>query len=79
MLKTNKIEVLDNGTLQVRAIEVLELADGTTRDGGFKRFCLTPDTNLDIIECPKVKAIAAATWTQEVIDFYIKSKDDVDV
>ncbi len=73
MLKTNKIEVLDNGTVQVRVLEVLELADGTTRDGGFQRFVLTPDTDVETIECPKVKAIATATWTADVIQAYTDS------
>ena len=70
MLKTNKIEVLGNGTIQVRQLEVLELTDGTTRDGGFHRYVLTPDTDINTIEDPKVKAIAEVTWKQDVIDAY---------
>lgn len=31
MYKFNKSEILKNGTIQLRQIEVLELADGTTR------------------------------------------------
>ena len=54
MLKTNKIEVLENGTIQVRQLEVLELADGTIRSGGYQRFCLTPDTDINTIESPDI-------------------------
>jgi len=70
MKKIDKIEVLSNGIMQIREQEILELADGTTRDGGYHRYCLTPDTDLNSITDTKVKAIATAVWTQDVIDSY---------
>jgi len=70
MKKTDKIEVLENGILQVREQEILELKDGTTRVGEYYRYVLTPDTDLNSINDDKVKAIAAAVWTQDVIDSY---------
>ncbi len=76
MLQTNKIEVLENGTIQVRVKEILTLEDSTTRDGGFQRYVITPDTDIDTITCDKVKAIATVTFTDEVIGDYLSSLND---
>ncbi len=78
MLKTNKIEVLENGVIQVRVLEVLKLEDGTTRDGGYQRYVITPNTDMDTITCDKVKAIAVVTWTDEVIQAYKDSLEDIE-
>jgi hypothetical protein len=62
---TDKIEVLENGTLQVRsAIRVLE--DGEVLSSSFHRHTLAPGTDTSN-EDPKVVAIANAVWTTEVV------------
>jgi archaellum component FlaF (FlaF/FlaG flagellin family) len=65
---TDKIEVLENGTLQVRsATRVLE--DGEVLSSSFHRHVLAPGddtTNEDA----KVVAIATATWTADVVTAY---------
>jgi hypothetical protein len=64
----DKIEVLENGTLQVRtATRVLE--DGEVLSSSFHRHVLAPGddtTNEDA----KVVAIANATWTADVVTAY---------
>ena len=65
---TDKIETLENGTIQVRtATRVLE--DGTTLSSSFHRHVLTPGADLTDQE-PKVVAIANATWTADVVTAY---------
>ena len=68
--KFSKAEILENGVIQLRQQEVLELADGTTRAGGYHRKVYTPDMDIETIECPQCKTLATATWTQEVVDAY---------
>ena len=71
LTKTNvvdKIETLENGTIQVRtAIRVLE--DGTVLSSSFHRHVLTPGQDLTDQD-PKVIAIANAIWTDEVVSAY---------
>ncbi len=65
---TDKIEVLENGTIQVRcATRVLE--DGAILSSSFHRHVLSPNDDLTDQD-PKVVAIAQATWTPEVIADY---------
>ncbi len=65
---TDKIETLENGTIQVRtAIRVLE--DGTVLSSSFHRHVLTPGQDLTDQD-PKVVAIANAVWTDEVVSAY---------
>jgi hypothetical protein len=65
---TDKIEVLENGTIQVRcATRVLE--DGAILSSSFHRHVLHPGHDL-IDQDPKVVAIANATWTPEVVASY---------
>ncbi len=65
---TDKIETLENGTIQVRtAIRVLE--DGTVLSSSFHRHCLTPGQDLTDQD-PKVVAIANAVWTPSVVSAY---------
>ena len=65
---TDKIEVLENGTIQVRtATRVLE--DGTTLSSSFHRHVLTPGQDLTDQD-PKVSAICNAVHTPEVIAAY---------
>jgi hypothetical protein len=65
---TDKIETLENGTIQVRtATRVLE--DGVVLSSSFHRHCLTPGQDL-ANEDAKVVAIATAVWMPEVITAY---------
>lgn len=68
--KFNRAEILENGSIQLRQLEVLELADGSQRDGGYHRVVYTPDMDIDSIECDRCKALATATWTDEVVQTY---------
>jgi hypothetical protein len=70
MYKFNKAEVLLNGSIQLRQQEVLELADGTQREGKYRRVAYTPDMDINSIECDRCKALATATWTPQVISQY---------
>lgn len=65
---TDKIEVLENGTLQVRsATRVLE--DGEVLSSSFHRHVLNPGADTTN-EDAKVVAIATATWTADVVTAY---------
>ena len=65
---TDKIETLENGTIQVRtATRVLE--DGAVLSSSFHRHVLTPGQDLTDQD-PKVVAIANAVWTDEVVTAY---------
>ena len=65
---TDKIEVLENGTIQVRCATRID-EDGTTLSSSFHRHVLAPADDLTGQD-PKVVAIANATWTAEVISAY---------
>ena len=65
---TDKIEVLENGTLQIRtATRILE--DGVALSSSFHRHVLAPGDDLSEQDA-KVSAIATATWTPEVVTAY---------
>jgi DNA-binding transcriptional regulator LsrR (DeoR family) len=64
----DKIEVLENGTLQVRCATRID-EDGTVLSSSFHRHVLAPNDDLTDQD-PKVVAIANATWTAEVISAY---------
>jgi len=65
---TDKIETLENGTIQVRtATRVLE--DGAVLSSAFHRHVLHPGQGLTDQD-PKVVAIANAVWTDEVVTAY---------
>ena len=63
-----KIEVLENGTLQVRRADIV-LKDGTEVGRQFHRHVLTPGSDLSN-EVQRVKDVANATWTPEVVAAY---------
>jgi len=64
----DKIEVLENSTLQVRtATRVLE--DGEVLSSSFHRHTLAPGSDTSN-EDAKVVAIANATWTADVVTAY---------
>jgi hypothetical protein len=64
----DKIEVVENGTLQVREVTRI-LKDGEQIAQTYHRWVFAPGS--DVSEMPaNVQAIASAVWTQEVIDAY---------
>jgi hypothetical protein len=68
---TDKIEVLESNSIQVRTATVIE-KDGTELTRTFHRHVLTPGADLTN-EDPKVQAIATAIWTEEIIAAYSAS------
>jgi hypothetical protein len=69
--KVDLIEVIENGTLQVRTANIIE-KDGTEIARTFHRHVLAPGDSI-VNEDPKVQAIANAVWTEEVIAAYQSS------
>ena len=65
---TDKIETLENGTIQVRTATRID-EDGTQLSQSFHRHVLAPADDLTN-ENAKVVAIANAIWTPEVISAY---------
>jgi hypothetical protein len=64
----DKIEVLENGVIQVREItRVME--DGNELSASYHRWSLSPGDDTSA-QADRVKAICSATWTQEVISAY---------
>ena len=64
----DKIEVVENGTLQVRQITRI-MEDGKELSSSYHRWSYAP--NSDISEQPaNVQAIAQAAWTPEVVAAY---------
>lgn len=70
MYKFNKAEVLENGIIQAREVEQLELKDGSVIEGGYHRVVYSPDMDIASIECDKCRALATALWTPEVVEAY---------
>lgn len=65
---TDKIETLENGTIQVRTATRID-EDGTVLSSAFHRHVLAPGDDLTDQD-PKVVAIANAVWTDEVVAAY---------
>lgn len=68
---TDKIEVIENNSIQVRTATVIE-KDGTELTRTFHRHVVAPGADITN-EDPKVQAIANAIWTEEVIAAYSAS------
>jgi hypothetical protein len=64
----DKIEVLENGTIQVRCATRID-EDGTVLSSSFHRHVLAPGDDLTDQD-PKVSAIATATWDTATIEAY---------
>jgi hypothetical protein len=64
----DKIEVVENGTLQVREVTRI-LKDGAEIAKTYHRWTLSPGQDLTS-QAANVQAIATATWTPEVIAAY---------
>jgi len=71
----DKIEVVENGTLQVREATRI-LKDGEEIAKTYHRWSFVPDS--DVSEMPtNVQAIATAAWTPEVIAAYKAQQAEV--
>jgi hypothetical protein len=64
----DKIEVLLNGSIQVRRRDQV-LKDGVEIAANYHRHVVNPGDDVSK-EDPRVAAIAAATWTEEVVAAY---------
>jgi urease accessory protein UreE len=64
----DKVEVLLNGSIQVRRRDQI-LKDGVEVASTFHRHVVNPGDDVSN-EDPRVAAIAAATWTDEVVAAY---------
>ena len=64
----DRIEVLENGVIQVRQAEIIT-KDGNEIARNFSRWVLSPGDDVSTQDS-KVKAIATAVWTPEVISAY---------
>jgi len=73
----DKIEVLENGTIQARkCLRVYK--DGVLIGQKYiNRYIFTPDKNITEIEIQRVKDIAGVMWTEKVKDDYLKEKDKI--
>ena len=64
----DKIEVVENGTLQVRQVTRI-MEDGQQLSSSYHRWSFAPGS--DVSDQPaNVQAIAAAAWTEEVVAAY---------
>lgn len=68
----DKIEVLENGIIQVRRADIIE-RDGAEISRTYHRWTLTPGQDISDQE-QRVKDIANAAWTPEVIAAYLASQ-----
>ena len=69
----DKIEVVENGTVQVRTANIV-LKDGVEIARNFHRHTVAPGQDYSN-EDAKVQAVCAAVHTQEVIDAYAASQE----
>ena len=73
----DKIEVLLNGCIQVRRRDQI-LKDGVEVASTFHRHVVNPGADVSN-EDPRVAAIAAATWTEEVVAAYQAAQEEATV
>jgi hypothetical protein len=67
---TDKIEVIQNGSLQIRHRHaIIDSETGEQKAASFHRHVKAPGEDV-AGECERVQAVAAAVWTQECIDAY---------
>ena len=70
----DKIEVIENGSLQVRTATVIK-KDDVEINRSFHRHVLAPGDDLTDQDT-RVSAIANVTWTDEVITAYQESQEN---
>lgn len=66
----DKIEVLENNSIQVRTANVIE-KDGVEITRTFHRHVVNPSNDISQ-EDAKVQAVANAIWTEEIIAAYLE-------
>jgi len=67
---TDKIEVIQNGSLQIRHRHaIIDTETGEEKAASFHRHVAHPGDDVTG-ECERVKAIAAAVWTDECVAAY---------
>ena len=67
---TDKIEVTQNGALQIRHRHaIIDTETGAEKAASFHRHVANPGDDVSG-ECERVKAVAAAVWTDECIAAY---------
>ena len=68
---TDRIEVIANGSLQIRHRHSIVDADtGVEKAASFHRHVLTPGQTLPDDACERTRAVATAVWTPECIAAY---------
>jgi hypothetical protein len=72
----DKIEVLENNSIQVRIANVIE-KDGIEITRTFHRHVVNPGNDISEQD-PKVQAVCNAIWTEEIISEYLKIKNNLD-
>ena len=72
--KVDQIEVLENGSLQIRTATIIE-KDGTELTRSFHRHTKVPGDDIST-EDSRVQTIANAIWTEEVIEEYQASQQN---
>lgn len=73
IISTDKMEVLENGCIQVRTKTAI-LEDGVQISGTFHRHVVAPGDDYST-EDARVQAICAATHTAEVVEAYKAAQD----
>jgi len=69
----DKIEILENNSIQVRTANIIEKDDvEITRT--FHRYVVNPSNDISG-EDAKVQAVANAIWTEEIISAYLESQN----
>ena len=69
----DKIEVLENNSIQVRTANIIE-KDGVEISRTFFRHVVNPSNDISG-EDAKVQAVANAIWTEEIISAYLESQN----
>jgi hypothetical protein len=69
----DKIEVLENNSIQVRTANIIE-KDGLEISRTFHRHVVNPSNDISG-EDAKVQAVANAVWTEEIIAAYLESQN----
>ena len=72
----DKIEVLENNSIQVRIANVIE-KDGIEITRTFNRHVVNPGDDISEQD-QKVQAVCNAIWTEDIIAEYLKIKDNLD-
>jgi hypothetical protein len=68
----DKIEVIESNSIQIRTANVIE-KDGLEISRTFHRHVVNPGDDISEQD-PKVKSIANAIWTEEIIAEYLESQ-----